>query len=94
LSQNYYDYLKDEDGNRKAISVAHSDFENRVREYIKKWFMNRYENFLKVKRSKVDFIISTIDESDYDFDFVKQYTEYKTDEEDEEIAILKEVIWG
>lgn len=88
-----YEKLKTEEGKRFSDEKAEEKIKEETIKQLTPWFYDRYERIKEEYKQKIGFILSSLNEEDYNFDLVKQYTEYRKNEEDSEIAFLKQIVF-
>ena len=91
VEEGYLNIIKNE--NVTTFQDSSKKIVNDIKEGISKYLLTRYQNILKNKNSKVEFIMSTIGKNDFNFWLVSQYNEYMANQEDAEIAMLKYIIF-
>ncbi len=91
----FYEELR-QDNKWLAVYDARNQVLKKIKEEIGSVFKEHYKAILDSfeNNRKVKFILDNITDTDYDFDLVRQYNEYKKDMEDCEIAALKSIIFG
>ena len=93
VNNEYFNEFVDKNGERLSLDKAEEKMKEEIKKYLFEYLYNRYNSVIEDDKNKVEFILSTVTEDDYDFGLVSQYNEYMKDTEDHEIAILKEIIF-
>ena len=93
VNNEYFNEFVDKNGERLSLDKAEEKMKEEIKKYLFEYLYNRYNSVIEDYKNKVEFILSTVTEDDYDFGLVSQYNEYMKDTEDHEIAILKEIIF-
>lgn len=93
VNNEYFNEFVDKNGDRLSLDKAEEKMKEEIKKYLFEYLYNRYNSVIEDDKNKVEFILSTVTEDDYDFGLVSQYNEYMKDTEDHEIAILKEIIF-
>lgn len=81
---------------KKTLEEIKKDLKERLQSAIRQKLQARYTRICGDEHPKIDFILSTIDEEDYCFDFIKkEYSAYKDEQSkvDNEIMALKYMIF-
>lgn len=91
VKKEYMNQMSDDD--KKTIAIASKQLDDIIKYNVEEYLKNRYEEILNKKNTKIDFIMSTMKDNDFNFWLVSQYNEYMVNEEDAEIAMLKYIIF-
>ena len=91
VKKDYLDSMSD-DGRKNLKSVS-NEIDQKIRGGISKFLTSRYKEILEKDNTKIKFIMSTMENKDFNFGLVSQYNEYMVVGEDSEIAMLKYIIF-